>query len=322
MKLASFAVETPLGPARRVGVMRDEQVNDVTTGYAAVLAAEGAQQPGHIASAIAPPDMTAFLSNGDRAFEAAREVMSYTSGTDTSTGPDGARLRFDLDEVQLLSPLPRPNSIRDFMVFEEHVRNSLDGDIPDVWYDIPIYYKGNPRAIVHPDETVPWPSYTDKLDYELELCAVIGKEGRDIERENADEYIAGFTIFNDFSARDIQLREMAGKLGPTKGKDFANGFGPYLVTPDEIDLADLTVSAAVNGEVWSEGNIGEMYHSFADIVEYVSMDETLYPGDVLGTGTVGRGCGLELDRWLEPGDTIALQADGIGTLTHRIQAAQ
>lgn len=322
MKLASFAVETDLGPERRVGVRRDDRVYDVTACYGAARAAEGDPTPGRLASAVAPPEMTAFLANGKRALEAAREGLAFAQETETATGPDGARLRYDPAEVKLLSPVPRPNSIRDFMVFEEHVRNSLDGPIPDVWYEVPIYYKGNPRAIVHPGEPVDWPSYTEKLDYELELAAVVGREGRDIDRADADEYIAGFTIFNDFSARDIQLREMAGQLGPTKGKDFANGFGPVLVTPDEIDLEDLHVSATVNGEVWSQGNIGEMHHSFAEIIEYVSMDETLYPGDVLGTGTVGRGCGLELDRWLEPGDTIELHADGIGTLSHRIQRAE
>jgi 2-keto-4-pentenoate hydratase/2-oxohepta-3-ene-1,7-dioic acid hydratase in catechol pathway len=207
------------------------------------------------------------------------------------------------------------------MVFEEHVRNSLEGEIPDVWYELPVYYKGNPDAVVHPDESVEWPSYTEKLDYELELCAVIGKQGRDISAEEADEYIAGYTIFNDFSARDIQMKEMAGQLGPTKGKDFANGFGPYLVTRDAIEFENLHVTARVNGETWSEGDIGEMYHSFADIIEYVSRNETLHPGDVLGTGTVGGGCGLELDRWIDPGDTVELEAEGIGTLRHEVVGA-
>lgn len=114
------------------------------------------------------------------------------------------------------------------------------------------------------------------------------------------------------------MREMEGKLGPTKGKDFANGFGPYLTTRDEIEFDNLHVTARVNGEVWSEGNIGEMYHSFADIIEYVSQNETLQPGDVLGTGTVGKGCGLELNRWLEPDDTIELEAEGIGVLRNRV----
>lgn len=318
MKLASFEVDTDIGTARRVGVVDDGFLLDVTAGYAAMLADRGEQSPLEVAEVMVPPDMLTFLRRGDRALEGVREALSFVSTTDVTEAPNGARLRYDPSDVRLLAPLPRPNSIRDFMVFEEHVRNSLEGEIPDVWYEIPVYYKGNPDSVVHPDEDVVWPPYTEKLDYELELCAVVGKEGTNIDAEDAAEYIVGYTIFNDFSARDIQMREMAGQLGPTKGKDFANGFGPYLVTRDAIDIEDLHVTARVNDEVWSEGNIGEMYHSFADLIEYVSQAETLKPGDVLGTGTVGRGCGLELDRWLEPGDTVTLEAEGIGTLQHRV----
>lgn len=317
MKLASFEVDTQVGQSRRVGVRDDEALVDVTAAYAAFLADQGDQSPVEIAETIAPNSMLEFLRRGDRAMEAAAEAVGFAAAGDR-TAPNGARTRYELDEVRLLSPLPRPNSIRDFMVFEEHVQNSLEGDIPDVWYEIPIYYKGNPDSVVHPEEDVLWPTYTEKLDYELELCAIVGKRGRDIPAENAMDHIAGYTIFNDFSARDIQMREMEGQLGPTKGKDFANGFGPYLVTPDEIEIENLNVTARVDGETWSEGNIGEMHHSFLDIIEYVSQDETLQPGDVLGTGTVGKGCGLELNRWLEPGDTVELEAEGIGVLRNQV----
>lgn len=317
MKLASFEVDTQVGQSRRVGVRDDGYMVDVTAAYAAFLADQGDQSPVEIAETIAPNSMLEFLRRGDRAMEAAAEAVGFAAAGDR-TAPNGARTRYELDEVRLLSPLPRPNSIRDFMVFEEHVQNSLEGDIPDVWYEIPIYYKGNPDSVVHPEEDVLWPTYTEKLDYELELCAIVGKRGRDIPAENAMDHIAGYTIFNDFSARDIQMREMEGQLGPTKGKDFANGFGPYLVTPDEIEIENLNVTARVDGETWSEGNIGEMHHSFLDIIEYVSQDETLQPGDVLGTGTVGKGCGLELNRWLEPGDTVELEAEGIGVLRNQV----
>lgn len=317
MKLASFEVDTPVGPARRVGVADDERLVDVTAGYGAVLADRGEGRPAEVAAAAAPSEMLAFLRRGDRAFEAAREATEFVDETDASAGPDGAQLRYRRDEVRLLSPLPRPNSIRDFMVVEEHVRNSLD-DPPDVWYEMPVYYKGNPDTVVPPDADVEWPSYTDKLDYELEIAAIVGKGGRDVPAERAEEHIAGYTIFNDFSARDIQLREMQAQLGPAKGKDFANGLGPVLVTPDEIDVENLEVSARVNGEVWSDGSMGEMHHSFAEIIEHASRAEPIHPGDVLGSGTVGNGCGLELDRWIEPGDVIELEAKGIGTLRHRV----
>jgi 2-keto-4-pentenoate hydratase/2-oxohepta-3-ene-1,7-dioic acid hydratase in catechol pathway len=318
MKLASFEVDTEVGRVRRVGAVAEDTLVDLTAGYAAALAAEGDQSPVEVAETVVPSSMSTFLRRGDRALSAAREAVTFVTDTEVTEAPDGARLRYDPDDVRLLSPLPRPNSIRDFMVFEEHVRNSLEGEIPDVWYDIPVYYKGNPDAIVHPGDDVEWPTYTERLDYELELCAVVGKGGRDIPAAEATDHIAGFTIFNDFSARDIQMREMEGKLGPTKGKDFANGFGPYLVTADEIDIENLPVTARVNGEVWSEGNTGEMYHTFPEILEYVSQHESIHPGDVLGTGTVGRGCGLELDRWLSPGDVVELEAEGIGTLRHRV----
>lgn len=317
MKLASFAVPTPLGPQRRVGVHRNGELVDVTTGYACVLENRGEAAPVDLAEAIAPPDMLAFLGRGDRAMDAAREAASFAAETDAETGPTDARLAFDPDEVELLSPLPRPNSLRDFMAFEEHVENTL-GDVPDVWYELPVYYKSNPDAVVGPGDAIERPSYTGRLDYELELAAVIGREGRDIPAEEADSYIAGYTVFNDFSARDVQVREMRGNLGPAKGKDFANALGPYLVTPDAFDPADATMTATIDGETVSEGAPGEMYHSFAEIIERVSESETLHPGDVLGSGTVGNGCGLEVGRFLDPGETVALSVEGIGTLENRV----
>lgn len=317
MKLASFTVDTAVGRVRRLGARTDDGLVDLTAAYAAMLDEAGDQSPIDIAEAVVPPDMKSFLERGNRGLEAARDAVEFVAD-ESVTAPNGAQTTHDIDDVGLLSPLPRPNSIRDFMVFEEHVRNSLEGEIPDIWYEIPIYYKGNPDSIVGPGDEVEWPLYTEQLDYELELCAIVGKRGRDVPAKRAGEYIAGYTIFNDFSARDIQMREMEGQLGPTKGKDFANGFGPYLVTTDELDFSNLSVTARVNGEVWSEGNIGEMYHSFEEIIEYVSRHETIHPGDILGTGTVGNGCGLELDRWLSPGDTIELEAEGIGTLRNTV----
>lgn len=318
MKLASFEVATAIGPVQRIGVIHDETIVDITASYAAALDADGVDGATEIANAVTPPDMIEYLCRGDRARAATQEALSLATEMDHRATFNGAQLRYRPDDVRLLAPVPRPNSIRDFMLFEEHIRNSLDGEIPSVMRELPIYYKGNPDSVVAPKSDVEWPSYTEKLDYELELCAVIGKRGRNIPAPEAMDYIAGYTIFNDFSARDIQMREMEGQLGPAKGKDFANGFGPYLVTPDEVDIHDLEVTASVNGEVWSDGSTAEMTHSFPEIIEHVSRDETLYPGDVLGTGTVGNGCGLELDRWLERGDTITLEAEGIGTLEHHI----
>ena len=322
MRLATVAVDTAVGERRRLCVPSDDGFVDVTTAHAALLADEGVAAATDLAEGVTPPDMQAFLERGDRAFDAAREAVAYArdridDAQTTPTGPDGARVVQPDDEVRLLAPLPRPNSLRDFMAYEEHVQNTM-GEVPDVWYDRPVYYKGNPDSVVGPDATVEWPAYSSIMDFELELAAVVGKRGRDIAAEDADEYVAGYTVFDDFSARDTQGEEMEGRLGPAKGKDFANALGPYLVTPDEFDPATATMTAAIDGEVVSEGTPGEMHHSFADIVAYVSQSETLHPGDVLGSGTVGRGCGLELGRFLEDGDEISLTVDGIGTLTNRV----
>ena len=322
MQLATFAVDTDVGRVQRLGITHEGTILDATAGYAHVLAQEGEAAPVEIAQAHAPAEMLAFLRRGERAFDAAREVVETVPDTDAETGPDGARLRYDPEEVEIMAPLPRPNSLRDYMAFEEHVRNSM-GEVPDVWYEIPVCYKGNADAVVGPDAVVEWPSYSSLMDIELEIGAVIGKRGTGISADEAGEYIAGFTLFNDFSARDEQGEEMEGRLGPARGKDFANAFGPHLVTPDEVDLPNAAFSIEVTGEdgetdTWSEGTVGEMGHSWGDIIEHVSEAETLYPGDVLGSGTVGTGCGLEIGEFLEDGDTVSISIEGLGTLTNRV----
>jgi 2-keto-4-pentenoate hydratase/2-oxohepta-3-ene-1,7-dioic acid hydratase in catechol pathway len=166
-----------------------------------------------------------------------------------------------------------------------------------------------------------WPSYTEKLDYELEIGIFTGKVGKNIKPEDAHKYIAGYTIYNDFTARDIQIREMMARLGPSKGKDFdtGNAIGPYLVTPDEVpEPYNLVMSAKINGTEWSKGNTSEMHYSFEEIIAYVSREETLYPGEFIGSGTVGNGCGLELNRWLKRGDAVELSVESLGVLRNVI----
>jgi 2-keto-4-pentenoate hydratase/2-oxohepta-3-ene-1,7-dioic acid hydratase in catechol pathway len=218
-----------------------------------------------------------------------------------------------IDEVELLAPLPRPNTIRDFMLIEEHVRNSF-GEVPDAWYEIPVYWKGNPDTVLGPDATIPWPHYTEKLDFELEVGAIIGTRVWKATVEEAEAAIAGYTVFNDWSARDIQFREMQVSLGPGLGKDFASSVGPCLVTPDEFDIATSRMAARVNGETWAEGGLGSMLYTFPQVIAHLSQEQPLLPGDLLGSGTVGRGCGLELDRWIAPGDVVELEVQGIGVL--------
>jgi 2-keto-4-pentenoate hydratase/2-oxohepta-3-ene-1,7-dioic acid hydratase in catechol pathway len=175
--------------------------------------------------------------------------------------------------------------------------------------------------VIGTGETVLWPSYTKKLDYELEFGLFILTEGKDVPEKDAAGLIAGFTVFNDFSARDIQLEEMTARLGPAKGKDFdtGNAMGPWLVTPDEVgDPYSLKMEAFVNGERWSAGTSSGMHFSFPEIIAYVSRSETLKPCDFIGSGTAGGGCGLELDRWIQPGDTVTLKVEKIGELTNPI----
>lgn len=229
-----------------------------------------------------------------------------------------------LDEVSFLAPVRTPNSLRDFLAYRDHAERGAarrGTQVPDAWDRIPVYYKGNRRSILGPGDPVPWPSYTDRLDYECEVAAVIGRGGRDVPAEAAAAHVFGYTVMNDWSARDIQRDEMACWLGPAKAKDFATTLGPWLVTPDEWSPDDEhAMTVTVDGQVWSSGTTAGRRWSFDQMLAWVSRDEDLWPTDVLGSGTFGGGCGLDLDRWIEPGQTVSLSVDGLGTLTTSVQA--
>ncbi len=277
------------------------------------------------ASSTAPHfrDMLAMIDGGAAALDEARAIARAPKVTAAAS------------EVRLLAPLPEPRQMRDFLCFETHLRQAranrylftggARGDpatieIPPVWYEQPIYYKCNRFSVVGTGADVRWPYDCKMLDYELEFGVVLGKGGVNIRKDDARSHIFGFCIFNDVSARDTQMREMAGQLGPSKGKDFDTGnvLGPWLVTADEVkNPYDLTMVARVNGEEWSRGNSGTMHHTFEDIIAFVSRDETLHPGEFLGSGTVGNGCGLEQGRFLKPGDVVELEIDGLGVLRNR-----
>jgi 2-keto-4-pentenoate hydratase/2-oxohepta-3-ene-1,7-dioic acid hydratase in catechol pathway len=227
-----------------------------------------------------------------------------------------------VDQAHLLAPL-RPRTLRDFLAFEGHLKNAyrnLGRDIPPEWYEIPAYYKGLPDTVVGPDTEVSWPAYSDELDHELELAAVIGRTVKDVPAEDAESCIFGYTIWNDLSARDVQRREGAVGMGPGKAKDWdgSNVLGPCIVTADELDAGNLAMRVRVNGETWGESSSAEMHHTFADMIAYASQAQTLYPGEVFGSGTAPGGSGLELDRWLQPGDIVELDIEGIGVLRNRI----
>ena len=236
------------------------------------------------------------------------------------------------DTVRLLPPVRRPPSIRDFYAFEQHVRTARQGrgvEMHPDWYELPVFYFTNPHTVLGPDDAVPVPR-TEALDYELEVAAVIGVDGSDLDEQEALDAIAGYTIFNDFSARDLQRREMELGLGPAKGKDFASALGPYLVTPDELagtpERPAATMIARVNGQEWSRGQLADIHHPFAALVAYASRDSRIRAGDVIGSGTVGTGCILELSQshgaerypWLHSGDVVELEVEGIGILRNTI----
>lgn len=230
--------------------------------------------------------------------------------------------RTTVENARLLAPL-RPRSLRDFLAFEGHLNNAmvrLGRPIPVEWYSVPAYYKGMPDTVIGPDEEIPWPFYTEKLDHELELAAIIGRRGKDIAREEALSYIFGYTIWNDVSARDVQTRELPVGMGPAKAKDWdgSNVLGPCIVTADELHANNLRMTVRVNGEVWGEDTSAHMHHTFADMIAYASQAQTLYPGDVFGSGTAARGSGLEQDRWLKEGDIVEMDIEGIGLLRNRI----
>ncbi|MEW5423458.1 fumarylacetoacetate hydrolase family protein [Amorphus sp. 3PC139-8] len=276
------------------------------------------------------------IQAGEAGLEWARTLVSRS--------PEEALL--DAGGVRLLAPLPRPEQIRDFLCFEMHLRQARrqrlqllasktadpdqalqrmidngQADPPEIWYKQPVYYKGNRFAVVGPDADVEWPDYSDFIDYELELAAVIGRHTRDADRGSAQNAIFGYMIFNDFSARDTQAEEMQGQLGPAKSKDFdtANALGPWLVTADEVpDPYSLQMEARVNGGLWCSENTKTMYHSFEDIIVHVSRSETLYPGEIIGSGTIGGGSAFEIGRRLQVGDRIELSVTGLGSLRNTI----
>jgi fumarylacetoacetate (FAA) hydrolase len=247
---------------------------------------------------------------GDRVIQlAAQTLQAYFTG--------GGRARehaeYALGDVVLRAPVLHPPAVRDFYAFEQHVRTAraLRGlDVPPEWYERPVFYFSNPAAIYGPEDEIPYPAGTEELDYELEVAAVIGADGQ----------IGGLTVMNDWSARDLQRREMKVGLGPAKGKDFATSLGPFVVTADEFDGRSGTMVARVNGEERSRGDLADMHFSWDEIVAHAELNTVLRPGDVLGSGTVGTGCILEHGdgRWLKAGDIVELEVEGLGVLRNRI----
>jgi fumarylacetoacetate (FAA) hydrolase len=299
----------------------------------AILNLQAAQN--HFPGEVLPNSVYELIAAGPDTWQNVRRVITIQKGANPAEIQElqDEQLFFPIEQVFLHPPLPRPMSLRDFYAFERHVTTAhkIRGKtVPDEWYQFPVFYFSNPNAIFGPGEIVPHPSYTAEMDFELEVACVIGKTGMNILVEEAEAYIFGYTIFNDWSARDIQRREMKVGLGPAKGKDFASSLGPWIVTPDELKeratgrpgVFDLEMTARLNGQIVSRGNWQDLHYSFGEMIARASRDVFLLPGDVIGSGTVGSGCLLEITDgrgpWLVPGDVVELEIERLGVLRNTI----
>ncbi len=321
MHLVTFRVAAG---AQRFGVLDGDRV--VEPGP--VLLADQRLRAGASTGARAPEvarEMVAFFETGDAGLEHARRAVEIARGRgeggDDLVDGSGATVVHPLSEVQLLAPVPRPRRIRDYLTYTEHAAGS-GMTVPPAFEAMPICYKCNIETVVGPGEELLWPSYTDQLDFELELGFFTSGGGRDLSPVQAQTRIAGITIFNDVSARDIQFFEMGLTIGPSKGKDFCTAMGPCVVTMDEVDEWSVQMNATVNGEVWATGTTKQRQFSFAEVLAWASLDEEVYPGEFFALGTVGGGCGLELDRWIQPGDVVELEASGVGILRNTVGEKQ
>ncbi|MFT6632537.1 MAG: 2-keto-4-pentenoate hydratase/2-oxohepta-3-ene-1,7-dioic acid hydratase in catechol pathway [Bacteriovoracaceae bacterium] len=327
MKICTYKRQTPLGEFHRLGLYFNETtIIDVNLLWQSQFEKDGFYNAKSKALDIAPSSLSAILSNYQDAsisfFLESIDLFKDLSKEGILKTSDGGDLSFDLrddKDVKLGCPIDKINCYRDFYVHEKHVAKGFEkrGEpIPEAWYEIPAYYKGPTTGFIGTDEFIPWPNYTKKLDYELEFGLIIGKDGKNIKAENAMDHIFGYTVFNDISARDIQKKEMAIRLGPAKGKDFCSIVGPVIVTADEFNYKEpnLKMNAIINGETWSEGYTGDAHYTWAQMIEHASKEEWLLATDFMGSGTVGTGCGLELDKWIQSGDIVELEIEKIGRI--------
>ena len=327
MKFATYTLEGSIQP--RFGFKKDKYIVDVL--HAAIWANES---KGNSSFLEIPSTLKIALDNWETNFVKLKELDDSLPDINIqSHSVRGKPIAFLMNEVQLLAPVPDPQSFRDFYAFEQHVRaaRKLRGlEMHPDWFRIPIFYFSNPAAIYGHGSEIPYPRKTNELDFELEFAVIIAGTESDIPSKDADRHIAGYTICNDWSARDLQREEMAMSLGPAKGKDFATSFGPYMVTPDELEDAwdengklNLRMTCHVNGTLISDGNTNDLYHPFKDMIERASMNTKLLSGDYLGSGTVGTGCILELrpentGGWIKKGDVVTLEVKRLGVLENKI----
>lgn len=330
MKICMYSRPSFLGPVKRLGLLLENQlIVDANLVTQAHYENQGYYGSADRAMLNLPPSLAAFLRTEDCPLIALQEVitryeeMAKNGQLKTKNGADLAFSLKDIKDAHLTTPIDDIASYRDFFVHEKHVSTGFakrGEPIPQAWYDMPIYYKGATTGFIGNGATIPWPSFSQQLDYELELGVVIGRDGKNIKAKDIYQHILGFTILNDVSARDIQKKEMAGRLGPAKGKDWCSVIGPVIVTADEFGFKDpdLLMTAHVNGDEWSRGRSGDAHWSWGEMIEHFTRDEWTRATDFLGSGTVGTGCGLELDKWIKPGDVVELSIEGIGTLKNTV----
>jgi len=341
MRYYTFAVGGPLGRAVRVGAEQGGHLVDLSAACADFLAERGEPDPLVYADFLVPSDMAGYLARGDKARRVVAESMEFVGerAGEQLLGPGGRRIVYGFDEVHLLAPVPRPPVIRDASAFLGHVRFGKEcvsgardvGDVlpdapgPEMFYKLPPYFHQSGATVAGPYDPIVRPRFTEQLDFEFELGLYIGRTGINIPESEAPGYIAGFTIYNDVSARDIQFQEMQLYLGPAKGKNFegANIMGPCMVTPDEIDCDDLRMIARVNGDVVVDDHSSGMYHKFPRIIEFISQEEYLYPGDFIASGTCDHGTCMTstLKRWLQVGDVVEFEVEGLGVIRNEVVAS-
>lgn len=313
MQIARISYEGPDGPEPRVVVASDVEPNrwvDVRAAEGLRRARAGATPAAarRLAAVVVPGSLTEALDTGEAFMDAA--LAALQTEDEACVVPPMARFLAPVD----------PPAYRDFMAFEAHFRPFYERqgrEPPDVMYELPISYMGSVQALLGPEDEVAWPAYSNAIDFELELGIVLGRPGRNLTPEEAHDHILGFTVFNDFSARDMLRRELAGQMGPCKGKNFASAVGPRIVTTDAIDPMNLEMTARANGETWSKGSTSSLLWSVDELVAWASTGENLAAGTLLGTGTVGGGSAGG-HGYLSPGDAIELEIEHIGVLRNRI----
>lgn len=328
MKLCTFAISTPVGIMRRTGVVTDLGILDAAAARAAFLERSlPAASAMRVGAAQVPTDMIALLGSGPQALEWLSEAVAAVLAQGRESTAEGQRLLYQLSTVQLLAPVPRPPGIANFSVWPDHSADSASRGVTltaaTAVAEVKPYWKGNPDSVVGPEVELVPPPYSDTIDVECEFGCVVGLGGRDLDRAGAERAIAGYTILNDVSARDVQLIEMKSGRGPSKGKDFDRGnvMGPWIVTSDEIgDPKSLRMSLVINGEELSACDTSGMVWDFPEMLSYMSVGQTIAPGQVISAGCYSGGSAREVGRVMRPGDKVELRISRIGTLANTIGA--